>query len=90
MSLIAECCRPRPNAVNQTLVERCRMSMKELNILPRIVQLMLGTKELAEKAAEITLCMFDDRNYIYDVLLKQKGLHAIFKAIEKLKDEFFQ
>lgn len=85
MSLIAECCRLRPNAVNQILAERCKMSMKELNILPRIIQLLLGAKELAEKAAEITLCMFDDRYYIYDVMLKHKGLHAIFKAIKKLE-----
>lgn len=85
MGLITECCRLRPNAINYILVEKCRMALKELNILPRIVQLMLGARELAEKAAEITLCMFDGDNYIYDVMLKHKGLHVIFKAIEKLE-----
>lgn len=86
MSLIAECCRTRPNVTNQKMDVLYNIALKQLNILPQIIQLMLSsTTELAAKAAETTLGMFDGDNYIYDTLLKHKGLNVIFKAIRKFQ-----
>lgn len=86
MSLIAKCCRLRPNAVNYKMVKYFRTALQEFNILPHIIQLILNdSSELATGAAEITLGMFDDDNYIYDVLLKHKGLFVVFKAVEKFQ-----
>ncbi|XP_060844548.1 armadillo repeat-containing protein gudu-like [Rhopalosiphum padi] len=86
MSLVAECCRTRPEVIRQN--KSIRVALKELNILQQVIQFLVSdTTPLAEKAAETLLCMFDGSPDIYDILLKYKGMEAIFKALLKFQND---
>lgn len=88
ISLIAECCRLRPNSGGQknNMNYKFKLALKEFNILPQIIQLMVSSiDEIAEKAAETILFMFEDDTTIYDILLKHKGMGTIFEAIRKFQ-----
>lgn len=87
MSLISECCRSRSNAVGQksNMNFKFKLALKEFNILPQIIQLMVSSTEIAEKAAKTILCMFEDDNSIYDLLLKHEGMGTIFEAIRQFR-----
>ncbi|XP_025200518.1 armadillo repeat-containing protein gudu-like [Melanaphis sacchari] len=88
MSLVAECCRTRPEVVQQKTNINIRVLLKELNILQQIIQFLVSDiTQLAEKAAETILCMFDDSLAIYDILLKYRGMETIFKAMQKFQNE---
>jgi len=86
MSLVAECCRTRPEVVEQKIDIHTRVALKEKNILPQVIQFLVSdSTQLAEKAAETILRMFDGSPAIYDILLKHKGMEALFKAVLKFQ-----
>ncbi|VVC37191.1 Armadillo-type fold,Armadillo,Armadillo-like helical [Cinara cedri] len=88
MSSVAECCRSRPNVVSNKMAELCKVALKDLMQLPRIIGFMLGNyPELAGKSAEILLGMVDDDPSIYDVLLKNEGVQVVCKALQKFYNE---
>ncbi|XP_016657738.1 armadillo repeat-containing protein gudu-like [Acyrthosiphon pisum] len=88
MSLVAECCRTRPGVVGQNTDVHIRVALKEQNILQQVIQFLVSdSTQLAEKATETILCMFDGDPAIYNVLLKHKGMEALFKAVTKFQND---
>lgn len=86
MSLVAECCRSRPEVVGQKIDIYFREELKERNILQQVIRFLVNdSTQLAQRAAETILCMFDGSPAIYNVLLKHKGMATLFKAVTKFK-----
>lgn len=87
MSLVSKCCRPSRNDAAQKTDVLYKLALKELNLLPKIVNIIVNDNvELAANAAETILeCMRDDDNSVYDVLLMHKGMDTIFQAIRKFE-----
>lgn len=84
MSSIAECCRSRPNVANNKMAQLCKMALKDMMLLPKIIGFMLGNfPQLAAKSAEIILGMVDEDPSIYDILLKNEGVQVVCKALQK-------
>lgn len=86
MSLISECCRTRPDVVEQTTHTLFRVALIEQDLLPGIIKFMISsTTDLAAKAAETILSILDDDPIIYEILLKHKGMEIMYTALKKFK-----
>lgn len=86
MSLIKECCSSRPETSVQKTNILYKTAVKELNLLPQIIQFMISSStELAAKSAITILDMLEDDPSLYDVLLKQKGMDLMLKSIRKFQ-----
>lgn len=87
MSLISKCCCPSPNENGLKTDVLYKLALKELDLLPKIVKIIVHDNvELAANAAETILeCIRDDNKSVYDVLLKHKGMKTIFQAIRQFE-----
>jgi len=86
MSLVAECCRSRPEVVGQKIDVSFRVALNEQNILQQVIKFLVSdSTQLAQRAAETIMCMFDGSPAIYNILLEHKGMETLFKAVTKFK-----
>lgn len=86
MGLVSNCCRPSSNVLGQKMNVLHKTLLKELNILPQIMQfIQSNTIKLVLTASETILFIFDDDFSVYDVLLNHKGMEVLFKAIKKFE-----
>lgn len=86
MSLVAECCRLRPKAENKIITEKYKKALKKCNQLSKILGFMLNkSSEHATESAKIILGLIDDDPSIYKILLKNDGVHVVYKALQKFQ-----
>lgn len=86
MSLIKECCCSRPGIAMQKTNVLYKTAVKELNLLPQIINFMISSSaELAAKSAITILGMLEDDANLFDLLLKQKGMDLMLKSMKQFK-----